>query len=1519
MAYTPIPFKFEKQGGEDDNAEGREGPKDARTAWKVPSPKRRGHQVEFQTEKGGEKTEANRFEALSDEEVGDEEDEEVTVVTTKEDKEERSGKEQQSYQNEGGKREFSKKNSPKKSRKTPKKSDTTIKEVIEQKEKVEKPQNQQRTDTSTVEEVKVQERGSKFVQERENWALRMDIRNYRAIQMARELTKEGEMSVETLNGLPEKVRYSVLVSMATNSILERTASLNPEDGGDSRMVFEYLSPLSDSSLCKIINDKEEYELTKSHAHEIELQRRTGDIGQTTDLFCMETLQDLMGKERISGTELENVIGDWLRRFFPRHHHKMSTILREKEWTGEDVKKIMLSEADHIWKRAKIPVGRAALRYYMEEELSKCTLPMEEQLTALIASPLNMEQDGLYSVRIVNAFYHTALSKKAKPGMARGIKAFSSGAVLAYGENDTLEQAIMNGLYIEEGGRSKPSPIHSVQEKRNTQSKCDVTLRSKDQSELKRIVAYLARALPMLTKRGNGLATLEYNRTLPIQTERREHHQFLCQYFGVERDKLFGNEKLRKMALNPLKLQQVLRELEDDESHRQRIHSRFVTSTTQELYHLMLQSPESIREIGRKFHPYKYGKGSAATKSNVETRFKLRIENLKSNEPAEAVAWAAMKALRNALETDGHKCQYPAFPKGELPESTEMDAIQSMCNPVLDDQGKWTSMDIVVQMSYMNTHWLQDRWKIGLSKPAEWLHWVFNSGTRVKWEEMSNTMGKSAMVLFTTELTLSNRDETVIEIEKIWRGTDDFTPPAFHIDYDRVSCGTTRANAIVIYTIPCHRVEIGRLVKNMERQEDQMTMGSNPSMVGTEIIPLQKTEGGVPPTLKEEIGKQQDYLDSVRRVSITGIEEKVNLDTLIPRFTGMLKSEDDEENKLSVRKLMLMGSVRTKDREEIPSPVARCGRTTDNRWTLEGQYPHETDLHKFVETMVERHLLDYMEGVANIRSLTLHSEFGPSLEEVETMGKEPMSRVAPKPEQLQMPPQPQLSQEIPQGDPPDFEDEEGRSDRNKTTFQVWGPRVEAIAKSVQQNERKMEENQRMILGKLQSIESTQSRHRNKMDGEMKIQQILEDVKQELVKLTSSLTDLHHQVCDVRTNQTEMEKRLNAALEMDVRDVEKAQIQRDTEQNQKVWKYIRQCEQNTTEMFTNSMKKMEQLLNDRHTTLEKNMATFNNSLYESLFCEVDGYETDEQPGHREDPGQEQTAGQDGKDQGKGVDEAFDEKLGVGMLLEGLDAAVKGVNEVDDKPGSSRGRDPTPSQGIGNETPQLPIRRLELVSGMSTDPSPKVDQLARKLQLAEHLATYTNPVESPQKEETTEQERKLTNETQATPEERGDLDDEESTILGNLDESETEETEVHTCNKCGEAFVQFHHKTRCTGCGKRYHVRCLAESSRSRCEECVETQGASSEEESEMESSSSSDTDDSYREENRMITPRPSQRRRGTMNRGREPEQLHCSSQAKGKKGNPATKAKQPPESLRNETTETTKLSKQPVQKEPPEQDE
>ncbi len=148
--------------------------------------------------------------------------------------------------------------------------------------------------------------------------------------------------------------------------------------------------------------------------------------------------------------------------------------------------------------------------------------MEEQLTALIASPLNMEQDGSYSVRIVNAFHHKALSKKAEPGMARGIKAFSSGAVLAYGENDTLEQAIMNGLYIEEGGRSKPSPIHSVQEKRNTQSNCDVTLRSKDQSELKRIVAYLARAMTILTKRGHGSATLEYFKNVPLLSARGPH-------------------------------------------------------------------------------------------------------------------------------------------------------------------------------------------------------------------------------------------------------------------------------------------------------------------------------------------------------------------------------------------------------------------------------------------------------------------------------------------------------------------------------------------------------------------------------------------------------------------------------------------------------------------------------------------------------------------------------------------------------------------------------------------------------------------------------------------------------------------------------------------------------------------------------------------------------------------------------------------------------------------------------------
>lgn len=313
LTITPILMKFEKSEDVKNVIEeaGTEAP-----VWTVPSPKKKGCQVQKQTEKEGSKPDGNknRYEVLSEEE-DEEEKVEVEVVKTKEGKKERKGKEQQSNHQQSGQKEISKrKKNSKKKVNTPKQDDTMTEEKsIKWKDNTTKPRNQQKGDSGPVEEAQQQDTGIKPDQKKFSGH---DVKMCRVFQMVRDLADQGKMTKKCVEKLNKTDQNHVLVSMATTSILERTDAFHPDDVKDSETVFQYLSTLSTKSLLKIINDRDGFDETKAHADEIEQQKKNDTIGQTTELLCKETVNDLINRESIDGEELDEVIKEWVQRFYP---------------------------------------------------------------------------------------------------------------------------------------------------------------------------------------------------------------------------------------------------------------------------------------------------------------------------------------------------------------------------------------------------------------------------------------------------------------------------------------------------------------------------------------------------------------------------------------------------------------------------------------------------------------------------------------------------------------------------------------------------------------------------------------------------------------------------------------------------------------------------------------------------------------------------------------------------------------------------------------------------------------------------------------------------------------------------------------------------------------------------------------------------------------------------------------------------------------------------------------------------
>ncbi len=305
----------------------------------------------------------------------------------------------------------------------------------------------------------------------------------------------------------------------------------------------------------------------------------------------------------------------------------------------------------------------------------------------------------------------------------------------------------------------------------------------------------------------------------------------------------------------------------------------------------------------------------------------------------------------------------------------------------------------------------------------------------------------------------------------------------------------------------------------------------------------------------------------------------------------------------------------------------------------------------------------------------------------------------------------------------------------------------------------------------------------------------------------------------------------------------------------------------------------------------------------------------------------------------------------MVEQMDRAVQEVNEEDEKPLRSRGRDPTPSQedkGKSIRTPMQSISTVEMESGMSTDRSPKEEKLASELEIANRLNEYTNPQNSPMRGAVEEGKQDNGDESETITEEQVEAEEEKS--IDGVDSDETEEeTKFKTCNGCGKSIKSIFQRTRCFGCKQFYHAHCLAVSGRKHCEKCAESQ-ETSEGGSESESSTSVDSDEDYIEPNRMTmqrsnlkwkeastqrpspkgkgkstqkpspkgkgipTQRPNPDGKGITERGREPEQL-LDPQLNKKEPDPPSSATQPPESLRSKTTTTSKQSTDRNEREEP----
>ncbi len=1224
VSITPAPFQLFSEKEEEAKEVNKE-VKEEGQAWKLPTPKRTGRQEEKkQNNETGREVQSNRYELLSDGE--EEEVEEVKDGgTTSEKKEEKLNKQQKKHRDSNQNGISKRSENTKKEVKEPKKSDSTVKGKAIKWE--ENPQVQQQGGNKPVETATKQRDVAKPNNNGSKKYTKDEVRINRMYQVANELAEKGIMSADAIYPyMKGNKKTGLLVSMATQFVLKRSGTYDPEDKETVGNMFQSISPVSEEGLLEIINDKGEYPSAKYYLERMEQQQKTGTIGYDTDLMCMETLKALMKRDRIEGAELDGVIGHWVQRMF-RGAMNVREMIRSRYWTGEEVRRIMTCEADDIWQKAGIHLEIAPMSYNREEDVRHSTAQIEQQATKLLAVPLNRERDGKYSVHIVNAYGKVSLSKKPVPAIARGIQKWSAGAVMIFGEKSTLREAIMKGTYVEEGKEGKPSPIQYVDEVENSAKTYDLILRSDDQDELKKVAAYLLRALPLLSNTATAYPRMEYNRTLLIQEESREAKKKVHEWFDME--EVPANLTLRKKVLSPSALDSVLGEMRCGDVESQRIRSHLIGSTTQEIYQTMHQPSTKLKEKGEWFTghkpQYKYG-GRASTKSNVLTRYNMMVENRRNFDQLEEVVYRAMVSLEHVLEQDGQVCEFPGSPRqGEIPDRSEEEAIRKMSRPVLDQEGNWISFTLTVLTSYKHPQRLQDKFNNGLSSPQRWLAWVYDTQVRVKWEDAISTLKRTAMIVYTTELTLSNRDEAMVEIDKIWRGNGDIIPPVFQIDMEKVTVDNQWTNVIVIYTPAQSRPVLSKLIENFDRMEDQMTISTNPSLFGTKIVPFE-TEEGDKIELREVIAQQNKYLEDTVRVSITGIEAKANLDKVKPRETGMWKLESGKENRLSVRQLCLTRVVRLGNGEEMQSPVLRCGRTPDNRWTLEGHREYAEELHQFGEVMVNRHLPQYMEGVVNIRSMTLHSAHGPKIDGNKGLNE---TRVTAK---EQVPPQPQQEMLKPQGEAPRFEGHQADESAEEKPMHSEET-IKAIELDVEKLETQSKEHHLQTSTTLQRIEKTMAQN----EGSTKNYQELKEIRKESTKMSESLANIQQQLIEIRADQKKMKEDSLASKE-EAKEAEKRKGESDSQQAAEIRDLKETLKQfmaaQVTSLLKDSSTELGRAIEERMATqyveLRRDVVQANDTLYQSIFKLLVSEEEKEEGGEKQEESQK----------GEGLDEQTEE---------------------------------------------------------------------------------------------------------------------------------------------------------------------------------------------------------------------------------------------------------------------------------------
>lgn len=1247
------------------------------------------------------------------------------------------------------------------------------------------------------------------------------------IKAGSEIADNGRVDESFIQTAPVYRQQALLTSLATMKFVNRTAQEDAASEDHLNEVHQYMCTRKEDTLLEIINDNEG-EVTKYHSKEIEEQRKSGVIGQQSELVCEDALERLLQNEQISGEHLADIVQAWVARFYPsRDTQDRLKMIRNRWWTKDDVKKLLAMKGSGVINDPEFPAEPISLKYddgIFSEEIER---KMDKNISALLPATLNKGAEAAYEVTIVDASTSPFIDTIPAEWMMGGVRPLSRGGVLAFVAGATVKDSILKGMYHAEG-KMEPviSSITDVKETKNAKESFNVTLKSRNVEMLKRVVIYIYSTLPLLSNTAQmSSAYFEYNQELPTQPILQEERK-LCTYFGVLPTDV--NKRPRELYASILEgLDEALVKMEPNTSKRDRIGAGIIQTPMGHHFRLMTQ-PKSLTDLYKKAanQTVQYTFGTPSTRSNIMTCFSLVISNRGTREPKEVVAWVTMSRLQKLLEDHGHRCE---FKDGELPEEHDLPAITKHIHHLQgeEDSDNWNQFCIEVTISYIDPRRLLQRSGIGLANPGHWFNWVYQAPLGFQWNYIQSSMQRGALLINTTALSLSNKEEMIMSLARMWRKV---TPnvPKFDIDFQRVSAGDESTSVIGIYTTEAGRLRLQELVDHSEEYISRLSVELDPSLHGTRMFSLFNPDGS-DRDVSTAVIQQKQYIASLDRVKLTGIDATADLNLIVPKRSNMVQGP--EQNVLSVRQLLLQGSIRTETGVVVKSPIVRVGKSqTEKRWILEAPKTQGAETQSYVNQFVKHYLPQYFEGLANVRALgidfpetLLPRQPQPVVNLTTTVlpdGDHTPSQVSTRAEVV----------ETSMGTPVD----PMTQDTQEQVSEDLSTKVDLLTNEIQEMKSMISEI-RSGVGEVRDRDGKE--HGGEETRELfqlvrSTKKVLEDVRQEIQKHAAELG---------KYNEWLQEQLVDGQVEGE-RILTTIRNEYDRMHGDNLGLAIKDANHTTSRIITKQFKVLlESQANMNNTVVqvvEHQVAQLNTILWESMTAELARYvprrvdEQDDDSGS--ESGSEPEQWPELADHFSAIDAVVEDGQGK------MDQVMRGIAVADPLTRSEEKRRPQ------QDTVATPAKRpvAQSVSAMSTDPPPNLSMLRRQLDEADQLQLLTNNQDSPLRE--------CTNPEVADPQQESrtkeDEADEENSALG-TDDSSVEEVLGWTCYKCDKVQKGRSGRTICPVCERFFHPECLGDHGGMSCEECHKrtessTDSSSSDAESDESDSDESDIDEDKR---------------------------------------------------------------------------